>query len=173
MRTWRFAASKGRQSLLVLAASLACSSCNRLLGPDSATSSDFQLHFRGSGAYSSVNLVSVQLENRGRILRKYEGRDFIDHSTPHPATPAERIPGTGDLRVTVTLRSAVGDTLASSSVSFSLDEQYHYCVDLAVPGPRPMTFCAFGVTAVPMRGLAGRTDTLFIVAGGLPDGAVC
>ena len=82
-----------------------------------------------------------------------------------------RVPGFGTKHVEVALVGTAGDTLAAVSFPQDFQRHFQYWVSGVVGQQRPLGNCIGSVTHVPLRSGAG--DTLFVMAGGLPDGAIC
>ena len=77
----------------------------------------------------------------------------------------------GNVPVHVTLLMASGDSVTAISFSQDFQHGYHHWVAARVGRQRPLGICVGTVMAAPIA--AGSTDTLYVMYGGIPDGAVC
>lgn len=87
------------------------------------------------------------------------------------AQVAVRGPSYGAVPVRVALLSAAHDTLASVAFSQTFSRGNHHWVGGVVSVQRPLGTCVGSVAAAPIKGRAA--DSLFVMYGGLPAGAVC
>ena len=108
-----------------------------------------------------------------RLVINIDGRQnelFADEANSwHTALDVNAV-HTGAQPVTVMLRAANGDSLAGASFTENYQSANSYWIAGVVNTRRPVGFC---LGAVIVRPLAGRADTLFILHGGLPNGAIC
>lgn len=82
-----------------------------------------------------------------------------------------QVPRTGTLPIAVQLLSESDDTLATWSAMHDFDGGAEHWIAGQVGGPRPVGMCIGSLTAVPVG--APVSDTLFVMHGSLPSGAVC
>ncbi|HEX6966332.1 MAG TPA: hypothetical protein VF166_11070 [Gemmatimonadaceae bacterium] len=77
----------------------------------------------------------------------------------------------GALPVRVTLATVLGDTLASVGFSQQFERNTDHWVGADVGTRRPLGMCIGDLLAVPLAAPGG--DTLFVMYGGIPEGAIC
>jgi hypothetical protein len=84
-----------------------------------------------------------------------------------------RIRGTGYgvVPVRFTLLGNKGDTLASVSFTQRLEVGYRYGIGAVAGSNRFVSLCGVVSAVAPLRNSA--SDSLFVIATGIPDGAVC
>jgi hypothetical protein len=82
-----------------------------------------------------------------------------------------RAPHAGDLPVDVQLLSESGETLAAASLTHSFADGFDNWIYAKVGGSRPVGLCIGRLTVVPVD--APVSDTLFLMDGSLPKGAIC
>lgn len=108
-------------------------------------------------------------------LRATIGNRTIALSVPEgvssPATAQIRGTGYGDAPVLFTLLDVNGDTLASVSFTQNLQAGYRYGIGAVVGSQRIVSLCGGTAAVAPLRN--STSDSLFVVATGIPDGAAC
>lgn len=135
--------------------------CGDLFGPD--------------GPDVTVSLEAPPPTVVARALRIAIGDQSID--VPAPTTGGARAErhvratGFGTQSVQVLLVGPAGDTLAAAAFAQDFERHAQHWVAGLVGRQRPLGTCVGTVAAAPVRG--GAADTLFVMYGGLPDGAIC
>jgi hypothetical protein len=81
-----------------------------------------------------------------------------------------RGPRYGEVPVRVALLAAAGDTLGSAAFSQLFQRDHAHWVVALVGMLRPRGHCIGELAVIPVRGTA---DTLFVMYGSIPEGAVC
>lgn len=81
-----------------------------------------------------------------------------------------RGPRYGEVPVRAALVGAAGDTLAAVAFTHRLARGAGHWVSALVGRHRPQGHCIGSVAVAPLR---GASDTLFVMYGSIPDGAVC
>lgn len=121
--------------------------------------------YQGRGEFSDPNLVRVRFTATSFVL---------DIASPNLWPMRFGIPNSGTATVRYSLITPGNDTIASYTSSLPLQSGYRYDVSGYVLPKRPAGMCGDAV-AFPLRGTAGTlmADSLFVVLGGLPLGAVC
>jgi hypothetical protein len=119
-------------------------------------------------------LLRVVLLSRGSGY-EFTGAQLSGDPGSTPRYGPVWVPHAGELRVIAALVQPPNDTLGVATTSIRLQSRYHYGVTVQPGGPRPDFFCLGQVTGAPLRrpGSAVATDTLWVTAAGLPDGAIC
>jgi len=115
-----------------------------------------------SSATSST--LSATIGNRTIALSVPEG-------VTAPATAQIRGTGYGDSPVLFTLLDVNGDTLASVSFTQNLQQGYRYGIGAIVGSQRFVSVCGGTSAVAPLRN--STSDSLFVIATAIPDGAVC
>ncbi len=148
----------------VLAAAVTCvvaASCSQLFGP--------------SGPNVSVSIALDRPLAPAPGLRASIGGRRIDVAASSPgAARAERsvrAPRFGTLPVEVALLEPGGDTLAAVTFSQEFRRGHNHWVSALVGARRPEGFCIGALAVAPLR--AEGADTLFVMYGGIPEGAIC
>jgi hypothetical protein len=119
-------------------------------------------------------LLRVVLLSRGSGYA-FTGAQLTADPGATPRYGPVRVPHAGELRVIAALVQPPNDTLGVATTSIRLQSRYHYGVTVQPGGPRPTFFCLGQVVGAPLRrpGSAAATDTLWLTAAGLPEGAIC
>lgn len=152
-----------------------------LAGSMQPESSSLVISFRGRGLYRDSGLVRITLDEGGNA-RHIEKRSFSSGQDPvsgyDPTPHAGPIPvGThGTLPIRIDLVSPAGDTLSTVHAHLRLRPRYRFSATIfAGYAPRPQTMCMVETYAAPIRTSlpSGSADSLFVLIGGLPVGAVC
>lgn len=82
-----------------------------------------------------------------------------------------RGPRYGNVPVNVTLFTASGDSIVAVSFSQDFQHGFRHWVAALVGSQRPLGICTGTVLAAPVT--AGGADTLYVMYGKIPDGAIC
>jgi hypothetical protein len=77
----------------------------------------------------------------------------------------------GNVPVRVTMLTAAGDSVATMWFSQEFQRGYHHWVAARVGPQRPVGLCVGTALAAPVS--AGSADSVYVMYGGIPDGAVC
>ena len=128
-----------------------------------------------SGPEISVSLTVQQPSASGAALFvTVGGRDVSLRASASTSqrTDASLEPGKfGTLPVRVVLLSSSADTLATVSFSQTFERGYTSWIGSFVSHVRPLGFCTGTVVAAPLR--TSPSDTLFVMYGSIPEGAIC
>lgn len=140
----------------VVALSLA--GCSDLLGP--------------GGPTLSVALNLQQPMTPEPILQAdVGGREVVVRATSPGEIGAQvRLPRYGEVPVRVALLTVAGDTLGAVEFSQRFQSDHEHWAVAHVGVRRPVGFCTGAVAASPLRASA---DTLFVMYGSIPKGAIC
>jgi len=136
-------------------------SCSALTGP--------------SGPEISVSLTVQSPSASGAALLVTVGER--DVSLRASASPSQRSDASlergkfGTLPVRVVLLSSSADTLATVAFSQTFERGYTSWIGSFVSHARPLGFCTGTVVGAPLR--TAPSDTLFVMYGGIPKGAIC
>lgn len=126
--------------------------------------------YSGTGNYTDRALLRM-IVGVGPGARELLGRDFTPTGDGMSHSVVLEVPGSGELPVRVALVGATGDTLATARVVLALHSNWSYGIMTQAGGRRLEGMCVGRVTAVPIR--PDGVDTLFVMSGGLPKGAMC
>src|SRR5688572_7450454 len=123
-----------------------------------------------SVSYSPHPSLDVPTELRVVISGR---RVQIPASTGATAPRAVQIRGHwyGETPTRVALLDAEGDTLAAVAFTHHLSRNSDHWVSARVGIERPLGFCIGTIAAARLR--APSADTLFVMYGGIPEGAIC
>jgi len=103
------------------------------------------------------------------------GRSSVSLRVPDGAASQAYLPvrgtGYGDVPVRLTLLGGTGDTLASVRFTQRLETGYTYGIGAIVGSQRFFSICGGTTVVAPLRN--STSDSLFVIATGLPDKAVC
>jgi hypothetical protein len=162
-------------ALLLLTFALAPIACTPAQKPvvsaaPPVASSTFEAFYSGTGSYSNQTLLRMVV-GAGSSARELLGRNFTPIREGMSRSGPLEIPGSGELPLRVALVGATGDTLATVRVMLTLHPNWNYGVMAQAGGRRLEGMCIGRVTAAPIR--PDGTDTLFVMADGLPKGAMC
>jgi hypothetical protein len=111
---------------------------------------------------------------RPALFRADIGGRRVDVPAPDAGPRSDvdvRGPRYGDVPVRVTLLAASGDTLATAAYTQRFERDHDHWVAAMVGAERPVGHCIGTLSVVPLR-TAGR-DTLFLMHGRIPKGAIC
>jgi hypothetical protein len=147
---------------LIAACALALSACTSLFGP---------------GWPKLTASISIQhpTSNPPTLRADIGGRQV--HLTPPAGTAshaATNVPGVryGEVPVRVALLTTSGaDTLAAAAFTQRFARDHDHWIAAEVGLRRPIGMCIGQLEVVPLPG--ERSDTLFIMHGSLPEGAIC
>ena len=152
--------SRSGMSALICALG-AAAGCADLFGPDEPD--------------VTVSLEALPPSAAARPLRVVVGDRAMEVPAPPSGRAREertlRAPGFGTQLVEVALVGAAGDTLAAATFPQDFQRHSQHWVTGLVGPRRPIGACVGSVAIAPVRG--GANDTLFVMYGGLPDGAFC
>lgn len=146
-----------------------------LLGVFMTSESRLLVTYRGHGEYRTPNAVTVVVDT-GLRARTFTGGDFLSERDSAYRLPELAVPDTGNLPVIVSIRSAVGETVAATAVTLTLGRRYRHNVAVVVGSRRPPEGLCWRVQrAVALRGPAPRVeaDSLFVRVSSIPEAAVC
>lgn len=154
----RLRGSSAIRTIVSAVAALALSGCSDLLGPGAPT--------------LSVSLSLERWTTPAPVLHAdVGGKRLVVHATSSSGSGTElRGPRYGEVPVRVSLLTAAGDTLGSVAFSQRFQRGHLHWVSAVLGVRRPAGHCIGAQTATPVRGTA---DTLFVMYGGIPEGAVC
>lgn len=165
-------ASHALRLLTVALAATACTPAQRPVISETppVVPSTLEAFYAGTGAYADRALLRVVV-GAGPRARELLGQNFTPVRDGTARSGALEVPGSGELPVRVALVGATGDTLATARVVLTLHPNWSYDIMAQAGGRRREGMCVGRITAVPIR--ADGADTLFVIAGGLPKGAMC
>ena len=127
-----------------------------------------------SGPKISVSLALQHSPAAPTMIRADIGgqRVEVTSSEPSPGRSTDvRGRGYGATPVRVVLLTTDGDSLAAVAFSQLFQRDHNHWVAALVGQHRPVGHCIGTLVAAPLG--AGGTDTLFVMYGSLPEGAVC
>jgi len=135
--------------------------CGDLFGPD--------------GPDVTVSLEVPPPTVSARALRVAIGEQSVEVPAPTAggarAERHMRASGVGTQSVQVALVGPAGDTLAAAAFAQDFARHAQHWVAGLIGQQRPLGTCVGMIAVAPVRGSAA--DTLFVMYGGLPDGAIC
>jgi hypothetical protein len=142
--------------------------------PGALRLSNLEIALWGRPQFNDSHL-RILVGDPGQPLYRIGASDFTTTDYGIPQTRRLQVPTSGSLPVRVVLLLNTRDTLAVGDVQFRLEPGYRYGLSVQAGGRRPEGMCVGPVTTVPIRwpGESAASDTLFLVTGGLPEGAVC
>lgn len=149
--------------------------------PVQPSNSKLVITYSGRGSYADSSLVRVAL-GEGRKAHHISGKSFTsghDSAFGYKTSPHVgpiRVGTHGELPVRVALVGPAGDTLASVSTALRLEPRYEFWIEIiAGRVQRPKGMCTGEIHAVSIGpGPQGPLpDSLFVLTGGMPAGAVC
>jgi hypothetical protein len=186
MTRCRALTSHSVSSILAAITITACAGEQRAADPLSPTPSTVPLPSELTVGYYSalatyVDLTSLQVVvGEGASAWRLTGRDLLPSpdNGPWQYSVPRTVPTTGRLPARVALIVPSGDTLAAASVSVRLAPDHRFGIGVYIPRvfPRgPADRCLGEVTPVAIRGSerSGVADSMFVIVGGLPKGAIC
>jgi hypothetical protein len=134
-----------------------------------------QLGYSASGQYASASLYRADI-TQGGLSQTVHGLSMQSEALPSGYLSAT----SDDIRLrageaaTVKVHLELATAEVTEIVSWTPQEDWQYGVTSVVATHRPQGFCFSIVHATPLPATANSTaDTLFILQGGLPKGAVC
>lgn len=151
-----------------------CAAAGCRPGPDDRTT--LGIGFTATGAYADPALFTATLK-RTTVQSTIRGDDLdvLSRGAGYYTGSMDAIPLPVGSEVTVTVRIAdASGPIAEVPVSWTTRKGWNYGVQAMVGSRRPQGFCVGVVNAMvlPQRGATGP-DSLFVMQGGLPNGALC
>ena len=145
---------------------LICSGCGLL---DPAPTGRLHVGYDGFGAYAATDLFNAEVGEHP-VIRHISGSDLDDDGLVE-FEMRER----DGLAVSVGLVDESGDTLAWTRVTLDLRANHGHWVVATAGGPRPAGHCIGTLQAIPIRSATGggSIDSLYVMHGSIPDGAIC
>ncbi|HEU5077077.1 MAG TPA: hypothetical protein VFU02_22960 [Polyangiaceae bacterium] len=146
-----------------------------LLGVFVTSESRLLVTYRGHGAFRTPTAVSVVVDT-GMRARTFTDGDFLSERDSAYRLPELAVPDSGNLSVSVSIRSSAGETVAATAVTLTLGRRYRHNVAVVVGSRRPPEgLCWHVVRAVALRGPASgvEAESLFVRVSSIPADAVC
>ena len=148
-----------RVAFAVALAALTAAACRSASGPDAPE--------------VTVSIGVQHPATMSALLRTRLGPRVVDLTLVNAggASRVVRAPGTGAVPVSVVLVTPDSDTLAAVSFTHQFEPDADHWVRTYVGRNRDPYFCEGAVLRTALRG--STTDTLFVMHGSLPHGAIC
>lgn len=146
-------------TLVGLVALVGCSDLFGLKGPEITVSLDVQ------PAVGTAFVLRTDIGGKQRVELT------TDATRGRHASTDVRGDQYGNVPVRVMLLTASGDSIAAASFFQDFRHGYQHWVAALVGPQRPFGICTGAVVASPLT--VGRTDTLFVMYGNIPQNAIC
>lgn len=156
---------RGQLSMLGVAGTLALAGCSDVLGLGGP-----KIVVSVARQSNGGDPLLLQADIGGRRVEVESPRTLDDYDEEYREVRGPRF---GDVRVQATVLTASRDTLATVEFTQGFRRGDQHWISAVVGPNRPEGFCIGDMVAAPLRTAPAGADSLFVMYGGLPEGAIC